>query len=463
MNRYTSASPATALDGAEPGRSAEPGHAVHRRPASAEGSPAPSPSPPPKSESAPAIEIDRDPIVAAEAVEASTSPASIEYPTTGLVRVSSPKLAVSCSDQPADPATGYDSGGDDEVVGLRAWGTNQVVPLCPQSDSQRASSASTSHEETAGTTSALQQAHEALAIAGRGVEVVREGPSWRIRDRDGIAQLRQDGRPTREVSLMPGTELKVAGLTLIAESARSIALRNFCARLLGWSHDRVAVVDQALRSIRLASSGRVALVLRGSGDLVLVARTIHRRTVSDRRPFVVSDPRRRDTAATVRSPANFRLGMDAFFAASHGTLCVRAQRLPPDFDTILRLFRKPTSTVQLMVCARPVVSGLDAFALGAEPIEIPSLQTRTHELAQITREYLEDAIDELQAPAACLNSGVIQWIIDRSSVSTDVTIPDIEKAAVRAVALHMTGDHTRAARLLGMAPVSFWRWMDRRQ
>jgi hypothetical protein len=67
------------------------------------------------------------------------------------------------------------------------------------------------------------------------------------------------------------------------------------------------------------------------------------------------------------------------------------------------------------------------------------------------------------APAACFDSNTIQWIIDRSAVSGDVTIPDIEKAAVRCVVLRITGDLTEAATLLGMARVSLKRWLTRRQ
>jgi hypothetical protein len=389
---------------------------------------------------------------------------SIEPSAAALVRTSCPTLSLVREDQPGDPATSHDND-DDEVIGLRAWGTRRVVPLEWLSDLRRVTAMSTGapHEVTATSTTALQRAPDALIVASRGVELICEGPSWRIRDRERIAQLKQDGRPTHEASLLPGMEIGLAGLTLIAETARSIALRDFCARLLGWSDDRVAAVDHALRAIRLARSGRGALVFQGNGDLVLVARTIHRRALGEDAPFVVSDPRRRNMPPTVRGPANVALGVEAFRQASHGTLCVRAQRLPQDFDDVLRLLREPDSDVQLMVCAGAEVSVRDAFAVGAAPIEIPSLQTRRGELRRIVCEYLEDAIAALHAPVACLDANVVQWIIDRSSLSADPTIPDIEKAAVRLVAVRMTGDLTRAAAVLGMARVSLERWLMRRQ
>jgi hypothetical protein len=400
----------------------------------------------------------------ADSSEVLLSALSLESPGTALVRTSSPTLGLAREGQPGDPAPGHDNDCD-EVIGLRAWGTSRIVPLRTLSDSRRVTSTSTTalHEVTTTSTNALQRAQDALAMASHGVELICDGPWWRMRDRDGIAQLKQDGRPTREASLMPGTEISLAGLTLIAESARSIVLRNFLARLLGWSDDRGVVLDQALRAIRLANSGRATLVLRGSGDLVLVAHAVHRRTLGDLAPFVVSDPRRQNMPATVRGPRNVALGVEAFRQAAHGTLCVRTQRLPPDFDDVLRLFRDPDSAVQLIVCAGVAVSGRDAFALGAAPIEIPSLATRRAELPGIVREYLEDAIDALHAPAACVDSDTIQWIIGRASLSADITIPDIEKAAVRSVALRMTGDLTTAAAVLGMARVSLERWLTRRK
>lgn len=388
---------------------------------------------------------------------------STELPGTALVRTSATTLGLAREHQWPEPATDYNHA-DDEVIGVRAWGTNWLVPLHTLRNSRViATNAAALQDVGAVNSSALQRAREALARVGHGLEVVRDGGLWwRIRDSDGTAQLKQDGRPTREASLLPGTEIKLAGQTLIAESARSLALRGFCARLLGWSDDRAESVDQALRAIRLASSGRSALVLRGSGDLVPVAHAIHRRTLGDRASFVVSDPRRRQNRhATVRTAANVALGVEAFRQASHGTLCVRARRLPPDFDAVLRLFREPQSTAQLTVCAERAISRRD-FALDAARIEIPSLETRPGELHRIAHEYVQDAIDALQAPAACLDADTIQWVLGPSVLSTSITIPDIEKAALRAVALRVTGDIPRAARLLGMAPVSLQRWLSRR-
>src|SRR4051812_13829015 len=93
-------------------------------------------------------------------------------------------------------------------------------------------------------------------------------------------------------------------------------LRGFVSRLLRRASDRA--VELALRSIELAADHHAALVLCGTGDLVPIAWALHRRAVGASRPFVVCDPRRGNTPASVRSPANHTSGLAAFEAAAGG-------------------------------------------------------------------------------------------------------------------------------------------------
>jgi hypothetical protein len=95
---------------------------------------------------------------------------------------------------------------------------------------------------------------------------------WTVRDQGIDNGVRQDGVRRTVVVLEAGMEIGVGVTTLIAESERSIALRGFVARLLGWGEDRAAVVDQALRSIRLGATFRAGLVLCGESDMVPIAR-----------------------------------------------------------------------------------------------------------------------------------------------------------------------------------------------
>jgi hypothetical protein len=283
-----------------------------------------------------------------------------------------------------------------------------------------------------------------------------EGPAWRIKDRGGEMNLKQDGRPTREASLMSGTEITIAGRTFIAESARSIALRNFCSRLIGWDDDRISMVDHALRAIRLASTGRTPLILTGSGDLVPVAHAIHRYALDEDAPFVVSDPHRRTLPATVRSPENCRSCVEALRRAFGGTLCIRARRLPQDFGKVLRMYREPASSAQLMICSRPTLLP------SAAQIDIPPLESRCSDLRRIVSEYIDDAIHALRAPDGCLDAREIEWIVDQATFGNMLTMSNIEKAAFRVVALKVTGNLSRGAELLEMAPVSLGRWIRRR-
>jgi len=100
--------------------------------------------------------------------------------------------------------------------------------------------------------------------------------------------------------------------------------------------------------------------------------------------------------------------------------------------------------------------------MSAAQIDIPCLETRRFDLPRIVREYVEDAIDTLHAPDDCMDARDIEWIIDRSAIATDIGMPDIEKAAVRLVAVKLTRDLSQAASLLGMARVSLERWLRRR-
>src|SRR5262249_40120331 len=152
--------------------------------------------------------------------------------------------------------------------------------------------------------------------------VTFEDRRWWIRDLDTAEGIRQDGVPRREFILTPGVEVGIGETTFVAESPRSVALRSFCCRLLGWGADRLQAVDLALRALRLAAAHRSALVIRGDGDLVPIAHALHRRTLGDPAPFIVCDRRRRDTDASVRAPANLDSGCEALASASGGSMCV---------------------------------------------------------------------------------------------------------------------------------------------
>ena len=342
---------------------------------------------------------------------------------------------------------------DDSVMRLREWGTD-TIRLLPQLATNEWVLI---NEWTVGAakTCALQLDDPTGRISRLHARLVHQRSKWLLRDLGSKNGIRLDGASHPEIVLEPGAEIGIGGVTLIAESLRSIKLHGFLARLLGWRAERIAVIDHALRSIRMAVTRRAALVLLGDGDLVPIARAIHRRTLGAARPFIVCDPRRRQGRGNVRSAENYAIGMPAFAAATGGSLCVRNLRLPKDVGSVLAAFRGPNSRVQLVVCGQPS-EDYDPYL--AAPITVPPLTSRPDEIDRIIIEYAEDAVAELGAHTGFLSADHA-WVKAHSASS----LPDIEKATLRLVAIRESRNLSNAAARLGMAPVSLSRWIGRRK
>lgn len=336
--------------------------------------------------------------------------------------------------------------GDDEVVLLYEWGTHRVHVLpSPPVQAWYVGTATTCEVQLTGP-----------GISPRHAELVHRRGQWRIRGLDSTTELRQDGEPRREFVLTPGVEVGIGTTMLIAASQRTIALREFCARILGWGSDREQAVTHALRALRLAAARRSTLVLQGEEDLVPLAYALHRRVLGPNAPFVVCDHRRGDLPASVRSPANQGSGVAAFDVAVGGSLCVRSRRLPHDLPELLTLLDRPDSWVQFIVCTTSRArTGLFTIPM---PIEVPPLGIREIELPRIIQAYADEAIAALSAPMSCFSGNDQAWVIKHDARS----LSDIEKATLRIVALRMTDNVHQAARVLGMAPVSLSRWLGRR-
>jgi pSer/pThr/pTyr-binding forkhead associated (FHA) protein len=341
---------------------------------------------------------------------------------------------------------------DDRVMHLREWGTDTIHVLPPPLAIGLANLSIGSAD-----TCALQLHDLTGRISRLHARLVQNGAArWLLHDLASKNGIRLDGARCREIELAAGDEIGIGGLTLIAESRRSVALRGFLARLLGWRGERFQVIDLALRSIRMAATRRTALLLCGDGDLVPIARAIHRRAFGADRPFIVCDPRRRQSKATARSPENYQTGMSALEAAIGGSLCVRHLRLPKDFRTVVTALRAPSPQVRLTVCAQTAATCEEYLAV---PITIPPLATRPDEIDQIITEYAEDAIRELGASRTGFLPADRDWVRTHSASS----LPDIEKATLRLVAIRESHNLSAAAARLGMAPVSLSRWIGRRK
>lgn len=187
--------------------------------------------------------------------------------------------------------------------------------------------------------------------------------------------------------------------------------------------------------------------------MVPIAHALHRRVLGADRPFVVCDPRRRDRPASVRSATSYGTGDAATKAATGGSVCVRTKRLPRDFPALLARLREPGAGVQLIVC----LDREDPASFLSEPIEVPSLSTRTQDLPRIIDEYALDSIAALGASATSFQPDDHRWVLEHAAVS----LPEIEKATLRRVALRTSTNLSRAAARLGMARVSLSRWLAR--
>jgi hypothetical protein len=293
-------------------------------------------------------------------------------------------------------------------------------------------------------------------ISPRHAELVHRRGQWRIRGLDSTTELRQDGEPRKEFVLAPGVEVGIGATTLIAASQRTIALREFCARILGWGTDRAQAVAHALRALRLAAARRSTLVLGGEEDLVPLAYALHRRVLGPDAPFVVCDHRRGDLPASVRSPANQCSSVAAFDVAVGGSLCVRSRRLPRDLPELLRALDGPDSGVQFIVCMTSRAR-IGPFTIPM-PIEVPPLGIRETELPRIIQAYADEATAALGVPASCFSEDDRDWVMKHGARS----LSEIEKTTLRIVALNMTNNVQQAAKVLHMAPVSLSRWLGRR-
>jgi hypothetical protein len=230
-------------------------------------------------------------------------------------------------------------------------------------------------------------------------------------------------------------------------------LRELCCRIFGWSNKQM--VDDVMQTLITAVARRGAVALRGESDLVPVAYSLHRRLFGSERPFVVCDPRRRDGDGSVRAPPNRNAGMLAVEAAVGGSVCIRSNRLPVDFGLLVSSLREQGSVSMLFICLKQQDCVTDILC---RPLEIPSLAQRSSELDRLFDEYLEDAAQMLMVGSVQVSDAM------RKSVLCDVkTLIDLEKAAMRVVALQSSHNISQAARRLNMAPVSLTRWLGRRR
>ncbi len=124
---------------------------------------------------------------------------------------------------------------------------------------------------------------------------------------------------------------------------------------------------------------------------------------------------------------------------------------------MVALIRGPGAPAQIIICGS-ARDALHPYLLRPAPLLIPPLRSRTSELPRIVDEYGADAISALDASATDFTGADRQWVLDRATR----TLPEIEAATLRLVALRQAGSVLGAARRLGMSHTALSQWLGRR-
>lgn len=270
--------------------------------------------------------------------------------------------------------------------------------------------------------------------------LVRNGEGWTIRDLGSTNGTWIDGALRSESSIVPGTEVRIGAVALVAESPAFVSLRGVVTRMLGWTPQRRLDVDRALRHLRDAASLSSILVLTGEGDLIPIARRLHVETLGAAAPFVIAK-RRRVSGRKLASAAN-------------GTLCFPSEARPDDIAALVSDRLRERLRVRLVWCnPSRLASPVGRLA----QIAIPSLSNRATEITRL--------LDEVSAEAA-LGLGQAITGLRRKDVRalrslTFDGIADLEIAVSRMVAIRTLGVTEGAARL-GITHGALSRWAARR-
>ena len=337
----------------------------------------------------------------------------------------------------------------DEVVRLREWGTDRAFPLV--ADARGPLTIGT------GERCGLVVRDPARRASREHAHLERMHGRWCVVDRSSKNGLYIDGARREKAALVPGTELGLGGgVTLVAESARSIALRDVLARMLGWAPAQAGTVDLALRAARLAATRRGVLVLCGDQELVPLAVELHRHTLTDARPFVLCDPRRRTSQTSEHPERCVNDGRTALAEAPGGTVCLYEHRPPADLVQLLEGLRQPDCQTQLVVCT---TSAQAAELFHPAPVVIPRLSSRPEELARIIEAYEEDAAARLGRSDFRLSPAEHLWLRTHAASS----LADIQRTTLRLAAIHIAGSISAGALRVGISHTALIKWLRHRK
>lgn len=259
----------------------------------------------------------------------------------------------------------------------------------------------------------------------------RDGDTILVSDLGSTNGTRQDGEDRASFALSPGMEVELGRTRLIAESRRSLLLRDLLRRLIGAHPTKLPHVDDALQSVRQMAHLRSCLVIHGAGSMAGTARRLHRLVLGDDRPLSIHARRESGVVAVDR--------------ARDGMLFLDAEHLPADLHHVLVSFRLPEWRTRLVIGAEndKVASQLATKIPSIASFAIPPLAARADDLEPLLLAYANDAVAELHAPGTGLRPHDLQWIREHGVE----TLEDIDELMTRLVAVRNWGVSGGATRV----------------
>jgi pSer/pThr/pTyr-binding forkhead associated (FHA) protein len=298
---------------------------------------------------------------------------------------------------------------------------------------------------------------ESVRMSRRHAALTRDDVGWQLADLGSKNGTSLDGVPLRKfkpVAIEPGAEIRMARLTLVAESPMLRQLQENLRWFKGWDDRRE--IDDAVGSIRQATAGHRPLVLRAENSHVVIARSLHADIVGANRPFVVFGRRTSTKSAAskkrpARRAATFETGMEALAVASGGTLVVWRNRLPVDFEQVLAAVRD-SERVMLIICVEGVAHGPQAHP----QLVVPSLSERPGDLDRMIDVYAASAPAKIRG---VLTTEERAWVKAQRRLS----LLKLRTGTRRVLALRAAnGKVTRAAALADVGHGTLSTWCARR-
>ena len=340
---------------------------------------------------------------------------------------------------------------NDRLEALREWGTPHELKLSPTDGA-----VVTIGREPPVTTRLVTPMQESGQLAFRFPQhdtlsrlhavMHRVDPScWMIVDKGSFNGVAVDGLPSTATHVLPGQDIRLGRLRLLAISERVRAIQQLWTRYLTCrtDPDALARVDSALWSSHwLAMPHGGSLILRGRVHDLLAAR-LHAAWRGPERPFVCAETSNRPLSVEELQPLLSR--------AQHGTLFLREARLGKEAaQHVLDLLASPQRTAVRFIIAAPPSSDLHKAksAVGPAPVvEVPDFAQRTDELPFLIQDIVRDHAQLLAARADVLGPDDDDWkhVAGRAWDHYN----DLEDAVRKAVAIRVVGRH--AARALGIS------------